>query len=310
MLFLEILIPLIRLWSECVVDFELIDDWSAAKRMPTLILLLAPFIFLSTPARETAPPTRVFPAPVGLIMIATLPDGIAIAADGASANADGTISQAQKLFAVGNKGVVAVAGAVSIQDPVTRPVREEVNIARITAAWLDAHPDATLDVANKEINGAVAQATTKYFSTRDPGSATARYKFALVFAGLINGKPVVNVTRYYTPVSKGKAMRAERLTDETRAGQIWVFGQSRVEQALTAGSLSSLAKFAAEASIKKLRSARSTDLTLQDYVNAFDTVLRATESEQAKKIVGKLAVAPPNKLATISTDGFRWSKAN
>lgn len=278
--------------------------------MPPTIFLFASFIFLSTSAREAVPPARVFPSPAGLIMIATVPQGIAIAADGASFNADGTISQVQKLFPIGKTGAVAIAGTVSIQDPVNRPVREEVNIARITAAWLDAHPDATLEVANREISGAVMQATTKYFSTREPGSTASKYKFALIFAGLIDGKPVVNAIKYYPPVRKGKAMRAERIGNETRAGQLWVFGESRIEQALTTGSPPSLAEFSSEDSIKKLRLADPKELTLQDYVNAFDTVLRATEAPQAKKIVGKIAVAPPNKLATIITDGFTWSKAN
>src|SRR5947209_14327201 len=279
--------------------------------MPTLILLLAWITSLSTPARETAPAARVFPSPSGLILIASTPEGIAIAADGASSNADGTISQAQKLFSIGKSGAVAVAGTVSIQDPVTRPAREEVNVARITAAWLDAHPDATLDVATREISAAVTEATTKYFSTRDPGAAMGRYKFALVFLGSANGKPVIHVTRYYVPLGRGKAMRAEPLTGEARTGQVWVFGQSRVEQALITGSSVSLSKFRAEASIKKLRSSRPADLSLQDYVNAFDTILRATESPEGKKmIVGKLAVAPPNKFAIVSKDGFAWSKSH
>ena len=92
---------------------------------------------------------------------------------------------------------------------------------------------------------------------------------------------------------------------------MWVFGQSRVEQALITGSSLSVSKFRAEASIKKLRSSRPADLSLQDYVNAFDTILRATESPEGKKmIVGKLAVAPPNKFAIVSKDGFAWSKSH
>jgi len=278
--------------------------------MPTFILFLAWITFLATPTHETAPAARIFPSPTGLVLISSTHDGIAVAADGASSNADGTVSQAQKLFPVGKTGAVAVAGTVSIQDPVTRPVREEVNVSRIAAAWLDAHPDATLDTAIREINAVVTAATTKYFSTRAPGADMGRYKFALIFSGLSNDKPVINATRYYMPLAKGKAMRGEPITGEIKMGQLWVFGQARVEQALLTGSSVSLAKFRAEASIKKLHSSGSADITLQDYVNAFDTVLRATESTEGKKMmVGKVAIAPPNKLAIISKAGFAWSKA-
>jgi len=278
--------------------------------MPILILFLAWITSIATPTRETASAARVFPSTTGLILITSTQEGIAIAADGASWNADGTVSQAQKLFPVGKTGAVAVAGTVSIQDPVTRPVREEVNVSRITAAWLDAHPDATLDVATREINAAVTEATAKYFSTRTAGADMGRYKFALIFAGFSDGKSVINATRYYMPLAKGKGMRTEPIKGEIKTGQLWVFGQSRVEQALLTGSSASLTKFRAEASIKKLHSSRPAEITLQDYVNAFDTVLRATESTEGKKmIVGKVAVAPPNKLATISKDGFAWSKA-
>ena len=278
--------------------------------MPIIVFFLAWITSLSTPARETAPAARVFPSSTGLILISSMHDGIAVAADGASSNADGTVSQAQKLFPVGKAGAVAIAGTVSIQDPVTRPVREEVNVSRITAAWLDAHPDATLDGAAKEITAAIADATTKYFSTRAPGADMGRYKFALIFMGSSEGKPVIHATRHYMPLGKGKPMRTESVTGEAKTGQLWVFGQSRVAQALLSNSSASLPKFRAEASIRKLHSSRPADLTLQDYVNAFDTVLRATESTEGKKmIVGKVAVAPPNKLATISKDGFAWSKA-
>ena len=120
----------------------------------------------------------------------------------------------------------------------------------------------------------------------------------------------MNATRYYVPLARGKAMRAEPLTGAIKTGQLWVFGQSRVEQSLLSNASPSLAKFRSEASIRKLHASHPADITLQDYVNAFDTVLRATESTEGKKmIVGKVAVAPPNKLAVISKDGFAWSKA-
>lgn len=278
--------------------------------MPVIVLLLVWITSLATPTRETAPAARVFPSSAGLIFISSANDGIAVAADGASFNADGTVSQAQKLFPVGKAGAVAIAGSVSIQDPVTRPVREEVNVSRIAAAWLDSHPDATLDVAAKEINAAVAEATAKYFSTRPPGADMGGFKFALIFSGLADGKPVIKATRYYMPLAKGKAMHSEPVAGEIKTGQLWILGQSRVAQALLANSSPSLAKFRAEVSIRKLHSSRPAELTAQDYVNAFDAMLRATESNEGRKmIVGKAAVAPPNKLAIISKDGFAWSKA-
>lgn len=276
--------------------------------MPTVLFLVTLFCSASHPApNHAAPAARTFPAPVGLIMIGATADGIAIGADGASYNADGTISQTEKLFPIGKNGALAIAGAVSIQDPVSRPVREEVNVARIAAAWLETHPDATLDSANKEINDAIKGATTKYFSTRNPGRITTQYKFALIFAALIDGRPAITVTKYHLPMAKGKAMRTETFKGEINAGQLWVFGQAQVEQALMMGTKSSLAKFRAETSLKKLQSP-APELTLQDYVSGFDTVLRATESAEGKKMLpGKRAVAPPNKFATIRKDGFSWA---
>ena len=278
--------------------------------MLKIIVSFASLISLAVPARETAPPPHVFPGTVGLVLLASAQDGFAVATDGASANADGTLSQAQKLFPVGKNGAIAFAGTVSIQDPVDRPVREELNVARIASVWLDAHPDASVDAAGQEINALVSQAATKYFSSRAPGAAMGRFKFALIFAGFAGGKPVLSATRYYIPLAKGRPMRAETFSMDAKPGAMWIFGQANVEQELINGKSNALKSFKAETSIKKLHSASSRELAAQDYVNIFDTVLRASESPEGKKLVaGKPAVALPNKLSTItSKDGFAWSK--
>ena len=278
--------------------------------MLKIIVSFASLISLAVPAREATPPPRVFPGTVGLVLLASAQDGFAVATDGASANADGTLSQAQKLFPVGKNGAIAFAGTVSIQDPVDRPVREELNVTRIASVWLDAHPDASVDAAGQEINALVSQAATKYFSSRAPGAALGRFKFALIFAGFAGGKPVLNATRYYMPLAKGKPMRAETFSMDAKPGTMWIFGQANVEQELINGKSSALKSFKTETSIKKFHSAPSRELAAQDYVNIFDTVLRASESPEGKKLVaGKPAVALPNKLATItSKDGFVRSK--
>ena len=104
---------------------------------------------------QTGDMVHVFPGHTGLVLITTTHEGFAVAVDGAQSNADGTSSEVQKLFPVGKYGAIAFAGNVSIQDPVDRPVREEVNISRIAKTWLDSHPDAALEMANSEINTAL-----------------------------------------------------------------------------------------------------------------------------------------------------------
>src|SRR5258708_39426203 len=98
--------------------------------------------------------THVTPGRVGMVMVANTSDGFALAADSASTNADGTLSTVPKLLPAGKNGAVLFAGAVSIQDPVGRPVREEVNVARVATAWLDSHRDAALQTAEPELDAA------------------------------------------------------------------------------------------------------------------------------------------------------------
>src|SRR5947207_819731 len=116
---------------------------------------------------QTGDMVNVFPGLTGWVLIITTHEGSALASNGVHSNADGTSSEVQKLFPVGKYGAIALAGNVSIQDPVDRPVREEVNISRLAKTWLDSHPDAGLEMANTEINSLVAQTLAKFFSTRN-----------------------------------------------------------------------------------------------------------------------------------------------
>jgi hypothetical protein len=233
---------------------------------------------------------------------------LSLAADGAQANADGTLSETQKIFPVGKQGAVLLGGTVSIQDPVGRAVREELNTMRITSAWLRDHPDATLDVASKELNAQVAAAGKKFFATRNPGTEAGKEKFALVFAGYVGGQPRVSVTRYFMPVARGKEMKAVTVAGEASPGEIWAVGAVKVQQNLLGPSPSlMLQKFTPEPAIKKFASAKHEDLTAQDFADVFSTLLKATESGEGMKFSGKEAVAPPNKFATITpAGGFAW----
>src|SRR5258708_27326100 len=171
--------------------------------------------------------TDVTPGRVGMVMVANTSDGFAFAADGASINADGTLSTVPKLLQAGKNGAVLFAGAVSIQDPVGRAVREEVNIARIASVWLDAHRDTTLQSAETEINSAISQALTRFYATRNPGADRERYTFALVAAGYADGKPVVSVTRFFIPAAKGKAPRTIHVSYHAKADATWIIVGSK-----------------------------------------------------------------------------------
>src|SRR5690348_17192678 len=112
---------------------------------------------------------RQFGGNTGLVLIASARDGWAIATDGAQVNADGTVSRAEKLFPIGKTAAVAIAGSVSIQDPVGRPVREELDLVEIVKGWTDSHPDASLDNAIREITELVSQKSNHFLSARNPG---------------------------------------------------------------------------------------------------------------------------------------------
>jgi hypothetical protein len=244
------------------------------------IFLQAVVCFFTVAAVARAQQTHVTPGRVGMVMVANTSDGFALAADGVSTNADGTLSTVQKLLPAGKNGAVLFAGAVSIQDPVGRPVREEVNVARIAAAWLDAHRDATIQAADTEINAAVSQAVTKFFSTRNPGAESGGYRFAIVFAGFAESKPIVSVTRYFIPVAKGKAPRTAHASYFPKAGDAWILGGSRQSWKLTGSSM-------------------------QDKLSSFDAILKTAEEHSGKTARARTAVTPPNRFATITVkDGF------
>ena len=277
--------------------------------MPKLIFF-ACLLYSLALASQPADTIHVFPSPTGLVLIGATSDGFAVAADGAQANADGTASEIQKLYQVGKYGAIAFPGSVSIQDPIDRPVREEVNIARIAKAWLDSHPDAGLETANREINSLISQAVAKFFSTRDPGPQAGKFAFAIICTGFVDGKPIMAGNKYFMPVSRGKSPRAEKVPGNTKPGDMWIFGNGKIPEELMNGKLNALKKFKAEPSVKKLHSSRKQDLTTQEFSDLFDAILQAAESDEGKRFDHNSSiVAPPNRLATISIKkAFAWSK--
>jgi hypothetical protein len=265
---------------------------------------------LLAPVRETAHPAAVFPGRDGLLLVATAKDGFALAADGSSRNADDTVSEARKIFPVGRQGAIALAGTLSIQDPLDRPFREEVNIARITETWLNAHPAAEIETANRGINALVTASLNKFFATRNPGVDGGKYKFGVIVAGHAEGRPVLIATRYFIPRAKGQLAHEEKTSGPGFPGSVMIFGSAKIQAELVAGKSDSLKEFKAEPSIKEFRSSRLADAPVQEYADLFDTILRAAESEEGGKFAGgQSIVAPPNRIATVtSKDGFAWSK--
>jgi hypothetical protein len=280
------------------------EHWSAMPKMIFLACLLSSLAL----AGQTAERVHVFPDRTGLVLFASTHEGFAVATDGAQANADGTASEVQKLFQVGKYGAIALAGSVSIQDPIDRPVREEVNASRIVKAWLDSHPDAGLDLANREINSLVSQTVTKFFSSRNPGAQAGKYAFAILSVGFVDGKPLTAGNRYFIPLSKGKPARAERISATASSEFVWGHSRMSVVTELLGGKSAALKEFKSEPSVKKFHSSAHQSLSTQDFVNLFDTILRAAESEEGKKFDhGSSVVAQPNRLAIIfQKDGFVW----
>jgi len=275
----------------------------------TLLLLVCLGVSLS-PAQTATPTFHLVPAKVGLVLLGAAHDGFAIATDGASLNADGRVSQEQKLLQAGKQAALAIFGTVSVQDPVGRPVREEVNISRTAAAWLAAHPDADLQTISREANSAVLAAVNQFFATRDPGAAHGEFKFGIVVAGLSQGNPMVITTRYFLPAAKGKALRTEQTSTVARPGNVWLFGNSSAAKGLLAGSSSALAPFRTEDAVRKFHVERQKSGAM-DMAAAFQVIVRAAESDDGKKLDGKRAiVAPPERIATITLkEGFNWRQA-
>ena len=276
--------------------------------MHKLSIFFACIAAMLLPTQAARQSGRVFPAPTGLLLLARSSDGVALAADGVQVNADGTTSQAQKIYPVGKSGAVALAGTTAFQDPVNKPVRSQVDASAVVAIWLEAHPHATVDTAERDLTQALAEKLNQYFSTRSPGANSGTYKLAIVFTGYADSKLFVKGTEFLLPAVKGKPLRAEPISGEPGTGDIWAFGAIRVEQELMSGSSASLKKFNAEPALQKVRSAQSRSASSADYINAFDTMLRAAESTEGKKLAASI-VAAPNKFATISAkDGFAWSQ--
>jgi hypothetical protein len=273
----------------------------------TVLIILASL--LATAAESPAP--HVVPAKVGLVLIAATRQGFALATDGSSLNADGRVSQEQRLFQAGKQGAIMIAGSVSIQDPIGKRVREEVNVGRIASRWLAAHPDADLQTAEPEVNAAVAAAVNKFLAARSFGAESGAFKFAIIAAGSVDDKLTLIATRYFMPGPKGKAMRAERTSSVAQSGEIWIFSRSSVPLELLNGKSNTLEQFRGDATIKKFRSSPNSGLAEQDYLTLFDRILKASESDQGKKLDGKRAiVALPNRFASVtSKDGFIWSTA-
>jgi hypothetical protein len=271
--------------------------------------LLIFFTFLLAMARETSPTPHIVPAKVGMVLIGATRQGFALATDGSSLNADGRVSQEQRLFRVGKQGAIMIAGAVSIQDPIGKRVREEVNIERIANSWLAAHADADLQTAEREVNTAVASAITKFLSTRSSGSESGAFKFAVVATGLVDGKLTLITTKYFMPSQKGKAIRAERTSSLAQSGEIWIYSWSSVPLELLAGKSNTLEQFRGDPTIRKFRSSQDSAFAEQDYLTLFDRILKASESDEGKKLDGKRAIiAPPNRFATLTAkDGFSWA---
>jgi hypothetical protein len=260
-------------------------------------------------ASERRPAPHVVPAKVGMVLIAATNQGFVLATDGSSLNADGRVSVEQRLFPAGKNGAILIAGSVSIQDPLGRKVREEVNIGRIASGWLTGHPDSDLQTVDRELNAVVASAMNKFLSTRNPGTNGGKFQFGIVAAGFADGKPTLIATRYFMPMAKGKPVRTERTSAAAQPGEIWIYSQSAVPPALMAARSNSLEQFRNDPAVKKLHSSQNSVLTEQDYLALFDRILQASESDQGKKLDGKSAVvAPPNRFATVtSATGFSWS---
>ncbi len=265
-------------------------------------------VCLLATARESVPAPHVVPVKVGLVLIGATRQGFALATDGSSLNADGRVSQEQRLFQGGKRGAIMIAGSVSTQDPVTKRVREEVNVGRIAGPWLAAHPDADIQTADREVNAAVAAAMNKFLSTRSAGVESGAFKFGIIAAGSVDGKPTLIATRYFMPGPKGKAMRAERTSSVAQPGEIWIFSRSSVPLELLSGKSNTLEQFRGDPAVKKFRLPQNSSLAEQDYLALFDRMLKASESDQGKKLDGKRAiVAPPNRFAIVtSKDGFAW----
>ena len=247
---------------------------------------------------------NLYPGRTGLTLIALANDGFALASDGAQLNADGTISEVQKIFPIGKTGAAVLAGEVSTQDPVTRPVRQEFNASRIVELWLNAHPDAGFETARRDLSAFIAQAADRFFSQRTPGREAGKYKFALLFVNYAAGQASLSGSRYFMPATEGKPIRTEAISVAPTIGDMWMFGLVKIPQELLTGNSAALNKYKADPAISKLRSSHRDQLSARDLLSAFEVALQAAESSDGRKFdSGHSVIAPPNRLAAIAGDG-------
>lgn len=262
-------------------------------------ILLTCFTTLFAQPHSQSGHLKQFGGNTGLVLVASARDGWAIATDGAQVNADGTISRADKMFRIGKDGAVAIAGSVSIQDPVGRQVREELDVPGIVRTWTESHPEASLDSGIREITGQVSRDATQFFSARDPGKHAGEYRFALIFVGYSDQKPVIAGTRYFAPAAKGKPPKIETIKVSAMPGAILVFGPGAVAAELLDGNSASLKKFKSSTSIANYKSSSPQSLTAEQLSGVLATIVDATESAQGKAFSHNSTVAAPNKVVTI-----------
>ncbi|MBZ5520870.1 MAG: hypothetical protein LAP21_01295 [Acidobacteriia bacterium] len=281
--------------------------------MSKLVLPLICLLSLLAPAGEREKEHRKIHVVIGhggLVLLAGTQEGFVLAADGSSFNADGTVSLADKLLAVGKRGALLLGGTVAIQDPVGRPVRQEVNVSRLAAAWLQSHPDIEIDAASRDLNTLITDTLARFYATRDPGADADKYKFEVILAGFVGGQPSITRTRYFIPQAKGGKVRTENVATAVKPGELLAFGPVRVKDELLRGKSGALKTFKAEAPVRKFRASAPGTLSPQDYIDLFDVILRAAESAEGKKLETTGAVvAPTNAFATVTAaEGFAWKK--
>jgi hypothetical protein len=241
-----------------------------------------------------------------LILAVYTQDGFALAADGATVGSDGSIQQTQKIFPIGQSGAMTFVGYLAVQDAQTH---ERVDVLEIANGWLSSHPKAMIEQANAEINSLIQIAFKKFFASRDPGKEAGSQKFRVVSFGLQNGRALAIRTKYFLPERAGNSMRTEQ-TSDLPEGKVLALGKWKVQEELMGGTSNALQAFKTESAVQKFRASPSKVFSLSDYINLFDTILRATESEQGKAFDSDPAiVGPPNRFALITAkSGFYWVK--
>jgi hypothetical protein len=149
-------------------------------------------------------PLNFVPSRTGLVLIGIGSDGVALATDSAQVNADDTTSQADRIFPIGKEGAVLIAGTTSIQDPLKRRVREELNISTIVAKWVGSHPETSLETADRALNDEISKAATEFFLSRAQALRSNRYEFEIISVGMSEGNPRLIQKHYTLPPTKAR----------------------------------------------------------------------------------------------------------